>query len=169
MQYLLSSSFLPKNIKIKIYSTIILPFALYGCETLCITLREECRLRVCENRGKNVDRVCENRVVGKIFGPKGREVAGGWRRLHNEELNDLYYLSNIRVIESRRMRWARHLTRLGEERYTRGFGVKTLGKDYLEDQGVDGRIILRWIFRKWDWEPWTGLSWLRIGTDGGNL
>jgi len=67
-------------------------------------------------------------VVRKIFGPRGRVVSGGWRRLHNEELNDLYSLSNIRVIKSRRMRWARHLTHLGEERCTRGFDVETLGK-----------------------------------------
>jgi hypothetical protein len=74
-----SSSLLPKNTKIKIYRTIILPVVLYGCETWSLTLREEHRLRVFENR-----------VLRRIFGPKRDGVTGKWRRLHNEELNDLY-------------------------------------------------------------------------------
>jgi hypothetical protein len=61
--------------------------------------------------------VFENRVVRRIFGPKRDEVTGEWRRLHNEELNDLYSSPNIlRVIKSRRMRWAGHVARMGEER-----------------------------------------------------
>jgi hypothetical protein len=76
---LLSSSLLSKNTKIKIYRTVILPVVLYGCETWSVTLREEYRLRVFENR-----------VLRRIFGPKRDEVTGEWRRLHNEELNDLY-------------------------------------------------------------------------------
>jgi hypothetical protein len=68
-----------KNTKIKIYRTIILPVVLYGCETWSLTLREEHRLRVFGNR-----------VLRGIFGPKRDEVTGEWRRLHNEELNDLY-------------------------------------------------------------------------------
>jgi hypothetical protein len=85
-----------KNTKIKIYSSIILPVVLYGCETWSVTLREEHRLRVFENR-----------VLRRLFGPKRDEVTGQWRRLHNEELNDLYSSTNIiRVIKSRRMRWA---------------------------------------------------------------
>ena len=77
VQNLLSSSLLSKNIKIKACRTIILPVVLYGFETWSLTLREERRLRVFENR------------VLRIFGPKRDEVAGEWRKLHNEELNDL--------------------------------------------------------------------------------
>ena len=89
MQKLLSSSWLSKNLKIKIYRTIILPVVLYGCETWSLTLREEHRLRVFENR-----------VLRRIFGPKRDGVTGEWRKLHNEELNDLYSSPNIlRVIK----------------------------------------------------------------------
>jgi len=88
------------------YRTIILPFVLYGCETWSLTLREERRLRVFENR-----------VLRRIFGPKRDEVTGQWRKLHNEELNNLYSSPNIvRVIKSRRMRWAGHVARMGERR-----------------------------------------------------
>ena len=90
VQNLLSSSLLSKNLKIKIYRTIILPIVLYGCETWSLTLREEQRLRVFENR-----------VLRRIFGPKRDGVTGEWRKLHNEELNDLYCLPSIvRVIKS---------------------------------------------------------------------
>ena len=106
MQNLLSSRSLSKNVKIKIYRTIILPVVLYGCETWSLTLREERKLRVFENM-----------VLKRIFGPKRNEVTGEWKRLHNEELNDLYSSPNIvRVIKSRRMRWAGHVARMGEER-----------------------------------------------------
>ena len=83
MQNRLSSSLLSKNLKIKIYRTIILPVVLYGCETWSLTLREERRLRVFENR-----------MFWRIFGPKRDEVTGEWRKLHNEELNVLYSLFN---------------------------------------------------------------------------
>jgi len=82
MQSLLSSSLLSKNLKIKIYRTVVLPVVLYGCETWLLTFREECRLRVFENR-----------VLRRIFGPKRNETAGVWRKLHNEELNDLLLLT----------------------------------------------------------------------------
>ena len=75
----MSSRLLSKNLKIKIYRTIILPVALYGCETWSLKLREVGRLRVFENR-----------VLRRVFGPKRDEVTGEWRKLHNEELNDLY-------------------------------------------------------------------------------
>jgi hypothetical protein len=71
-------SFLFKKTKIKTHKTIILPVVLYGCETWSFTLRDEHRLRVFENR------------VPRISGPKREEVVGGWRRLHNEELHNLY-------------------------------------------------------------------------------
>jgi hypothetical protein len=81
-------------IKTRIYKTLILPVVLYGCETWSLTLREEHRLRVFENR-----------MLRRIFGPKTDEETGGWRKLHNEELHNLYFSpSIIRVIKSRRMR-----------------------------------------------------------------
>jgi len=94
--------------------------------------------------------VFENSVLRKIFGLKRDEVTGEWIKLHNEELNDLYSSPNIvRVIKSRRMRWAGHVARMGRgEAYT-GFGWGNLRvRDHLGDPGVDGKIILRWIFRK---------------------
>ena len=92
------------NLKIEIYRTIILPVVLYGCETWSLTLKEEHRLRVFENR-----------VLRRIFGPKRNGVTGQWRKLHNEELSDLYSSPNIvRVIKSRRMRWAGHVARMEE-------------------------------------------------------
>jgi hypothetical protein len=83
-------------------------YFLYGFEALCLTLREEHRLRVFENR-----------VLRRIFGPKRKEVAGGWRRLHNEELHNLYASINIiRVIKSRKVRQAGHLARMEEMKNT---------------------------------------------------
>jgi hypothetical protein len=93
----------PKNIKIKIYRTIILPVVLYGCETSSLTLREERRLRVFKNM-----------VLRREFGPRRDRVAGEWRKLQNEELNDLYCSTSIvRVIKSRKMRWAGHVGSMG--------------------------------------------------------
>jgi hypothetical protein len=101
----LSSLLLSKNVKVGIYKTIILPVVLYGCETWSLTIREEHKLRVFENR------------VLRIFGPKRDGVTGGWRKLHNEELHNLYSSpSIIRIKKSKMMRWVGHVARMGEKR-----------------------------------------------------
>jgi hypothetical protein len=122
---------LSRNVKVKIYKTIILPVVLYGCETWSLGLREEHRLRVFENR-----------VLIRIFGPKRDEVTGEWRKLHSEQLRNLYSFPNIiRQIKSRRMRWAGHVARMGEERKVYKVLVgKLAGKRPLEDRGVGGRM-----------------------------
>jgi hypothetical protein len=114
----------------RIHNTIILPVILYGCETWSLTLRKEHRLRVFENK-----------VLRSIFGPKGDEVTGGWRKLHNEELRDLYSSpSIIRIIKLRRMRWVGHVARMGEKRNPYRLLVgKAEGKKQL------GRQRRRWV------------------------
>jgi hypothetical protein len=151
---------LSKNTKIRVYRTIILPVVLYGCETWSLTLREEKRLGVFENR-----------VLKKIFGPKRDVATGDWRRLRNEELNDLYSSPNIiRVVKSRRIRWAGHVARMGEKR-----GVYRILVGRPEGRRPLGRPRRRWEdiiktdLREVGWGAWTGLSWLRIGTGGGLL
>jgi hypothetical protein len=110
-------------------------------------------------------------VLGRIVGRKRDEVTREWRKLHKEKLNDLYCLPNIVwVIKLRRMRWAGHVTRIAERRGVyRVLVGKPAVERHLEDSGVNGRIILRWIYRKWGLGLWTGLSWLRIGTGGRHL
>jgi len=112
----------------KIYRTIILPVVLYGCETWSLTRREERKLRVSEN------------MVLRIFGPRRDEVTGEWRRLHNQELNDLYSSPNIvRVTKSRRMTWAGH----GRVWVRRG-GVEDLGGETGWKEPL-GRPRCRWV------------------------
>jgi hypothetical protein len=112
--------------------------------------------------------VFENMELSRIYGPKRDEVTVEWRKLHNEELKDLYFSPDIvLVIKSRRMRLAGHVACMGiGEMYT-GFWWENMGeRDHLEDPGVGGRIILRWIFRKWNVGASAGSIWLRIGTGG---
>jgi hypothetical protein len=116
-------------VKIKIYKTIILHVILYGCETWSLMLGEEHRLRVFENR-----------ELRRIFGPKRDEVAGGWRKLHSEELHGLYSSPSIvRVIKARRMRWAGHVARMGEVR-----GAYTILVGRPEGRRPLGRPRRRW-------------------------
>jgi hypothetical protein len=124
---------------------------LYGCETWSLTLREEHRLRVFEDR-----------VLRSIFGPKRDEVIGEWRKLHNEELCDLYSSpSIIRIIKSRRMRWVEHVARMGEKRNAYRLLV---GKP--EGKRPVGRPRHRWVDNitmdlgevGWSDVDWIGLS-----------
>jgi hypothetical protein len=145
-----------KNLKIKIYKTVIFPVVLYGCETWSLTLGEEHRLGVFENT-----------VLRKIFGPK-MEVDGLWRKLHNDELHSLYSSPNIvRVIKSRGMRWAGHVARMGEGRGVyrilvgRPKGKRPLGRPRrkwedsikmdLREIGIDGA---NWIQLAQDTVQW---------------
>jgi hypothetical protein len=137
---------LKQNLKINIYRTIILPVVLYGCETWSLTLREKRRLRMFENR-----------VLRRVFGPKRDEVTGERRKLHNEELNDLYSLPNIvRVVKSRRMRWAGHVARVGEDR-----GVHTVLVEKPEGKRPLGRPRRRW-------EDNTKMDFQEVGGGGGD-
>jgi hypothetical protein len=126
---------------------------------------------VCHTEGGTKTEGVREWVLRRIFGPKRDEATGEWRRLHNEELNDLYSSPNIiRVIKSRRMRWAGHVARMGKSEVHTGFWLGDLREgDHLGDPGIDGRIILKWIFKEWDWWAWTGLRWLRIRTGAGLL
>jgi hypothetical protein len=125
---------------------------LYGCKTWSLTLREEHRLRVFENR-----------VLRRIFGPKMDEVAGGWRKLHNEELHGLYSSPSIfRVIKARRMTWAEHVARMGEVRDAfnilvgRPEGRGPLGRPRRrwEDKIKMDLRDVDWIHFAWDRDTW---------------
>jgi len=156
----LSSSFLSKNIQIKINRTIILPVVLYGCETWSLILREECRLRVFENR-----------VPRRLFGPKRDVVRGECRKLHNEELNDLYFSPNIiREIKSRRMRLAGHVARMGDRRgvyrvlVVKPEGTRPLGKprrrwenNIKMDLQEIGCVVMDWNKLAQDKDRWRAL------------
>jgi hypothetical protein len=121
IQNLLFSRLLSKNVKVRIYKTIILPVVLCGCETLSLILREEHKLSVFENS-----------VLRRMFGPKRGEVMGGWRKLHKEELHDLYSLPSImRMIKWRRMMWAGHVVQMEKRNTYRLLVEKPEGKRRL--------------------------------------
>jgi hypothetical protein len=152
---------LSEKLKIKTCRTIILPVVFYGCENWSLTLREECRLRVFENR-----------AFRRIFGPTKAKVTGEWIKLHNEELHNLYSTPNIVwVIKSRKMRWTGHVAWMGRREACIGFWWGNLKeRGHWGGPGIpDGRIILGSIFRKCDVGVWNGLGWLRIETGGGLL
>jgi hypothetical protein len=150
VQSLLSSHLLSRNVKVKIYKTIILPVVLYGYEIWSLTLRDVHRLRVFENR-----------VLRRIFGPKMDEMKEGMK-LHNEELHNLYSSPDIGQIKSRRMRWAGHVARMGEERkvYKVLMG-KPEGKDHLEDQGIDRKMGSEWILGRLA----GSIEWIQLAQD----
>jgi hypothetical protein len=134
-----------KNLNVKIYKTVILPVVMYGCETWSLNLEEEHRLRVSVTR-----------VLGKIFGPK-REEDGSWRKLHNDEIHSLYSSLNIvRVIKSRRVKWAEHVARTGEGRVVYRVLVGRL----------EGKRPLERPRRRW--EDNTKMDLREIGIDGSN-
>jgi hypothetical protein len=142
VQNLLFSRLLTKNLKIRIYKTIILPVVLYGCETWSLTLREEHRLRVFENR-----------VLRRIFGPRRDEVTGEWRKLHNEELRDLYSSpSIIRIIKSRRIRWVGHVAHMGEKRKGRG-------------KEATRKTTMRWVDNIRMGLGWNDVDWIGLAQD----
>ena len=119
------------NLDIKIYRTIILPVVLYGCESWSLTCRKERRLRLSENR-----------VLRRIFGLRRDELRGERRKLHNEELNNLYCSPNIfQVIKSRRMRWAWHIESMGGRR-----GVQSFLVGEPEGRRPLGRPRRRWEY-----------------------
>ena len=143
-----SSSLLSKNLRIKIYRTIILQFDLYGCETWSLTLREECGLRVFEKR-----------MLRRICGPKWDKATGEWRKLHNEECNDLYSSPNIaQVIKSRRMIWAGHVARTG-----RGVYRVLVGKP--EGKRLLGRPRCRWVKMNLQEVGCGGMDWIKLAQD----
>ena len=110
-------------------------------------------------------------MLRRVSGPKRDEVTGECRKVHNEELNDLYSSPNILwVIKSRRMRWAKHVARMWEKRGVYRVWCGNLReRGRLEDPRVNEKLILRWILRKWDVGIWTGSSWFKLGSGGGHL
>jgi hypothetical protein len=153
VQSLLLSRLMFRNVKVKIYKTIILPVVLYVCETWSLTLREEHRLRVFENR-----------VLRRIFGPRRDEVTGEWRKLHSEELHNLYSSPDtVRQVKSRRMRWAGHVACMGEERKVYKVLVgKPEGKRPLGRPRRRWEDVVRMDLRE---TGLGGLDWIRLAQD----
>jgi hypothetical protein len=112
--------------------------------------------------------VFENIVLRRIFGPKSDEVTEEWRKLHNEELHNLYSSPDIiRQVKSWRMRWAGHMARMGEDRKCKRFWWEALKeREHWEDQGVSGKMGSEWILGRLAWGVWIGFDCLRIGTGG---
>jgi hypothetical protein len=140
---------------IKTYKLVSLPVVLHGCETWSLIFREE-----------HILRMFENRVRRRMFGPQTDEVMGGWRQLHNWEFHTFYFSPNITMIKSQRMRCVGHVACMGIIRSVYTFRLASMkGRNYhLQEQGVDERIILKWILEKWNLRMLTGLTWIRIGT-----
>jgi len=135
-----------------IYRTVILPAVLYGCETWSLTFREQRRLRAFENR-----------VLRRIFGPKRDKVTGEWRKLHNEELNDLYCSPNIvRVNKARRIRWVGHVARMGDRKGENSVLVgKPEGKIPLGRPRRGREYNIKMDFQDVVW----GMDWIHLAQD----
>ena len=160
VQNLLSFILLFKDIKIQINRSIIFPFVLYGCETWSLTMREERKLWALENR-----------ALRRLFGPKRDEITGEGKKLHNEELNDLYFSPNIiRAIKSSRLRLAGHIAFMGERR-----GVYRVLVAKPERKISLGRPRHRWEdnikmdLQEVRWGSWTRLILFRRGTVEGTF
>ena len=111
-----------------------------------------------------------DRVLRRVFGLKRDKVTGKWKKLLNEELKELYSPTIVQVIKAKRIRWAGHVVCMGERRgICRVWWGNLRERDHWGDPGIDGRKILRWIFRKWDVGVWNGSSWIRIGAGGSHL
>jgi hypothetical protein len=153
VQSLLPSCLLSGIVKVKMYKTIILPVVLCGCETWCVTLRDE-----------HILRVLENRLLRRIFGPNRAEVMGEWRKVHNGELHNLYSSPDIiRQMKSRTTRWVRHVARVGEEKKVNNVlvgkpkGKRPLGRlRYTWEGGI--KLDLREI-------SWEGVEWIHLAWD----
>jgi reverse gyrase len=141
VQNLLSLHLLSKNAKIRKCKILILPAVWYGCETWSVILREEHRLKVFHNG-----------VLRKVLGLKRSEVTIAWRKVHNEELHNLYSSSSIiKMMKSRRMRWAGNIARMRRRGMHRGYWWDShKERDHWENQDVCGWIILKWILERYD-------------------